>query len=398
MKEIKLFFVVLMPIFIYFLSMKTPRTSNGFNDYSESINKFTFKLYEKLHSGNCNDNVFFSGFSIHSALGMVYEGSKGLSAKELEKSLFIDPENKNRLTILKSLMENLNSEEKNKLLVANALWIQKDFKVLDKYLEVIQKYYSGEARNLDFINEAEKSRKVINGWVEDKTNDKIKNLIPEGFLDNSIRLVLTNAIYFKGLWFQKFDSNLTKDEDFRTEDGKIIRTPLMRILGKEFKYGEDDNFKILELPYEGENISMILVLPKNGSTYLDYETFKNLKEKLKLQRVEIYIPKFKMEKKYFLTSMLKDMGISLPFKDEADLSGISGKKDLKISDVIHQAFVQVDEEGTEAAAATGITVRLTSVMIQKVPVFRADHPFLFFINHNKTNCVLFSGKVSNPTN
>ncbi len=387
----------LVPFFlILFLSKQNPKISEGFRDYSDSINRFTFEIYSKIQEENQNNNLFISGYSIHNAIEMVYEGAIGKSAEEIEKVLYINPENKNRLAILKSLIEELNKEEKNKLLVANALWVQKDYKILKDYLNIIEKYYFGKANNLDFAKDPENSRKIINDWVEKKTSNKIKDLIPEGCLNSSIKMVLTNAIYFKGNWLLKFDENLTKEEDFRTENKEVVKAEMMRTKGKEFYYGEDERFQVLEMDYEGESLSMVFLLPKNGDLNISYDTFKELKNRLNKQKVDVFIPKFKFEKKYFINSVLNDLGIKSAFSNLADLSGITGKKDLKISDVIHQSFIQVDEKGTEAAAATGITLRVTSVLIEKIPVFRADHPFIFFVQHKKTGVILFVGKVSNP--
>lgn len=396
MEKIKLIIILFVSFLFLSFSKQSQKSSNSFSDYSDSINKFTFELFNKILPKNFNENIFISAFSINSAMGMVYEGSSGETAKEIEKTFFINPKNKNRLGIIKNLIEELNKEEKNKLLIANALWIQKDYKILKEYLFVIEKYYFGKARNLDFAGEPEKSRNIINGWVEEKTNDKIKDLIPKGFLNNSIKLVLTNAIYFKGIWLQNFDKNITKEEDFKTEEGKIKKVQMMSLTGKEFNYAEDENYQMLELPYDGETLSMFFLLPKNDNIIINYSIFNELKKKLKKQKVNVFIPKYKFEKKYFLSSILYEMGVQKAFEDQADLKKITGKKNLKIGDVIHQAYVQVDEEGTEAAAATGITLKLTSVIIEHIRVFKADHTFLFFIFHNKTNCILFSGKVSKP--
>lgn len=394
MKKIKL--IVILSVFFLNLSFskQSQKSSNSFSNYSDSINKFTFEIFNKILLKNFNENVIISAFSIHSAMGMVYEGSNGETAKEIENTLFIY--NKNGLGVVKNLIEELNKEEENKLKIANAIWIQKDIKILKSYLSIIDKYYFGKAINLDFKGEPEKSRSIINKWVEEKTNEKIKNLIPEGFLNSSIKLILTNAIYFKGSWLYKFNKNFTKEEDFKTEEGKIIKVQMMSILAKEFKYAEDENYQILELPYDGETLSMLILLPKNDNLNINYSLFNELKKKLKRQKVNVFIPKYKFEKKYFLSEILYEMGVHKAFEDQADLSKITGKKDLKIGNAIHQAFIQVDEEGTEAAAATGITLKVTSVIIEHIPVFKADHTFLFFIFHNKTNCILFSGKVSRP--
>lgn len=396
MKKIKLIIIFFVPFLFLSLSKQNQKSSHSFSDYSDSINKFTFEIFNKTLLKNFNENVFMSAFSIHSAMGMVYEGSNGETAKEIENALFINNKNENRLGIIKNLIEELNKEEKNKLKIANALWIQKDYKILKSYLSIIDKYYFGKAINLDFKGEPEKSRSIINEWVEEKTNNKIKDLIEEGFLGSSIKLVLTNAIYFKGIWLQKFNKDFTKEDDFKTEGGKITKAQMMSATGKEFNYAEDENYQILELPYDGETLSMIFLLPKNDNIIINYSIFNELKKKLKKQKVNVFIPKYKFEKKYLLSAILYEMGIIKAFEDQADLKKITGKKDLKIGDVIHQAFIQVDEEGTEAAGATGITLKLTSIAVEHIPVFKADHTFLFFIFHNKTNCILFSGKVSKP--
>lgn len=396
MEKIKLIIIIFVSFLFLSFSKQNQKFSHSFSDYSDSINKFTFEIFNKILLKNFNENVFISAFSIHSAMGMVYEGADGETAKEIEKTLFINNKNKNRLGVAKNLIEELNKEEKNKLKIANALWIQNDYKILKSYLSIIEKYYFGKARNLDFKGEPEKSRTIINKWVEEKTEDKIKDLIPEGFLNSSIKLVLTNAIYFKGSWLYKFNKNFTKEEDFKTEEGEIEKVQMMSATGKEFNYAEDENYQILELPYDGETLSMLILLPKNDNLNINYSLFNELKKKLKKQKVNVFIPKYKFEKKYFFFEILYEMGVHKAFEDNADFKKITGKKNLKIGNVIHQAYVQVDEEGTEAAAATGITLRLTSVIIEHIPVFRADHTFLFFIFHNKTNCILFTGKVSKP--
>ncbi len=374
------------------------------DEMEESVNKFNFDLFENFMKKDFGENVFFSPFSIYSAIEMVYEGSKGETKEELEKVFyFIKDENKRR-NGFKIFMEELNKKDKNfNLQIANGIWIQKNFKVLKKYIKLVEKYYFGKAKNLDFALDPKNSRKIINDWVEEKTMGKIKDLIPEGFLNSSVKMVLTNAIYFKGFWLQRFDKNFTRDEDFIKRDGKVIKVPMMRIRGLRFNYGEGNDFQILQLFYEGEKISMVFLLPKidkisEFENNLNYENYRKWKGLLKNRKVDIFIPKFKFNSKYYLSSILKERGMQKSFTLEADFSGITGKKDLMVSEVIHQGFIQVDEEGTEAAAATGVVMRLTSVLPERIPQFKADHTFYFFIEHKETGTILFSGRVEEPKN
>lgn len=392
MNKISLFLILFLTFFL-FLSKQVPKKTTDSNP--EPINKFTFELYKEILKGNPLENVFFSGMSIHLASGMLYEGAKEKTKEEMERVLFINPSDENRILNVKNLMEELNREKTNQLLVANGLWIQKDFKISKNYLEKIKEFYKGKVENLNFKEDPANSRKIINNWIEENTKERIKDLIPEGALGSSTRMVLTNAIYFKGLWQKEFNKEETKEEDFKTEE-KIIKVPMMKILEGEFFYGENENFQILELPYKGETLSMVIILPKNGSLEIGYDTFLQLKKAMVVQKVDVFIPKFKFENKYFLNGIFQNMGIKEIFKETADLSGITGKKNLKVDEIIHQSFIQVDEEGTEAAGATAIIVRVTSVTGRKIPVFRADHPFLFLIQHKKTGTIIFLGKVSKP--
>ncbi|MEJ5165905.1 MAG: serpin family protein [Thermoanaerobaculia bacterium] len=390
--------LILILIFLFLLGMSKnpPKKERDMGANLSSLNRFTFNLYKEILKNNLGENIFFSGTSIYLAMGMVYEGSRGKTLKEMEKVLFIDTSDTKRELKIKFLMEEISKEKENKFHIANALWLQKDFQILKDYLKKIEEYYKGKAEKLNFKENPEGCRKIINSWIEENTSKRIKDLIPEGTLGPSIRMVLTNAIYFKGNWLKKFDEKETREEDFKIDDQKRAKVKMMRALEEEFNYGENENFQVLELPYSGENLSMILILPKKGDLNLDYETFEELRQSLNKMKVDVYIPRFSFEKKYFLNDAFKNMGMVEVFTDSADLSGISGKKNLKVDDIIHQAFVQVDEEGTEAAGATAVTVRVTSVSGKRIPVFRADHPFLFCIYHRKTEVILFLGNFSKP--
>ena len=373
----------------------------NFSGISDSNNQFAFDLYSKLSEEE--GNIFFSPWSITAALAMTYEGARGETANEIARTLHF-PEDYGLLRLsYVELNSKINSKDsKYNLSTANAFWVQKDFGILDEYVNVLQKYYDASANLVDFIKATEEARQTINKWVEDKTNDKIKDLIPVGVLDAATRLVLTNAIYFKANWLVQFDKEETKDEEFKVNNEKTVIVPIMRYTESRFNYAETDESQILELLDEGNNLSMIILLPKNDDlekveSSLSTVKFTEWVTKLKEQNVDVFIPRFTFDSKYFLSKNLKEMGILSSFDPlEADFSGIDGKKDLVISDVIHQAFVDVNEEGTEAAAATAVVIGIISIP-PPTPIFRADHPFIFIIQERENNTILFIGRVSDPT-
>jgi serpin B len=218
------------------------------------------------------------------------------------------------------------------------------------------------------------------------------------------RLVLTNAIYFKGTWIKQFEKKQTRDTDFRVNATSIVKVPMMQRTGEDakFNYTESDNLQILEMPYEGDKLSMIVLLPKNDNlssleSSLSLEKINDWRSKLREQRVDVFMPKFTFDTKYSMNETLANMGMPTAFTYSADFSGMDGTQDLYIQKVIHQAFVDVNEEGTEAAAATGVSVGLKSAMPQQTPIFRADHPFVFIIQDKENGNILFLGRVSNPS-
>lgn len=378
-------------------------TNEGINALVEANNNFAIEFYNNITNSE-DGNVFFSPYSISTALSMVYEGAGGETAEEIRSVFYLPEDDTIRRSSAASTYNNLNKwSNKYTLSTANALWLQKDYPFLEEYVKVIQDYYVAEANNMDFINNTEESRVTINNWVESKTNNKIKDLLNPGTITELTRLVLTNAIYFKGDWLKQFDKANTREEEFYLNDGSIIKAPLMRITDDEakFNYGETKHSQILEIPYEGEELSMIIILPKNNIAELEnnlsIENLNTWMNNLTQKEVRIYLPKFKFDTKYSLKDKLASMGMPAAFNPaEADLSGMDGKRDLYISSVIHQAFVEVDEEGTEAAAATAVVVTMGSV-ISPHEIFRADHPFIFLIKEENTNNILFMGRVMNPT-
>ncbi len=376
----------------------------------EGNNKFALELYAKLQ--NSDGNLFFSPYSISTALAMTYAGARGRTAEQMVEVLRfpIDnpPSHLNSWQLASEfgkLVKDLNARGKGgayELTVANALWGQKDYGFLADFLELVEKHYGGRLNEVDFIGATETARQTINTWVEKKTNDKIKNLIPKGLLDSMTRLILTNAIYFKGNWAQQFKEDRTREAPFTLSDGKKIDVPMMNQTTK-FNYMETATLQGLELPYVDKELSMIVLLPKKLDGFGDLEqslTQENLSEwqsKLRKREVIVSFPKFKLTSQFSLASVLKAMGMKDAFSRSANFSGMNGKRDLLISAVIHKAYVDVNEEGTEAAAATAVTMRLTSMgPDSRPPVFRADHPFLFLIRDNQSGSILFIGRVMNP--
>jgi serpin B len=391
----------------------TGATPEGISSTVEANNLFALDLYSELSAGH--ENVFFSPYSIFTALAMTYEGARGQTAQEIRAVFHLLEDDHQRRSSIAAGYNRLNRQDaQHELHTANALWSQKDYQLLDEYTSTIEKYYGGKVTTVDFRNAVEEARKTINSWVEGQTNDRIKDLLPQGSLDASTLLVLTNAIYFKGDWVKSFEENGTRDEYFHIDKDEKVKVPMMRQTGAEavFNYAETEELQILEMLYAGEELSMLVLLPKEGLNLKALEeslTLDKLNEwrcaleeqrgdKPREQRVDVFMPKFTFKSKHILNETLKEMGMPTAFAPgAADFSGISGKKDLFIGLVAHQAFVNVDEEGTEAAAATAVVIREVAITEPAtVPVFHANRPFVFLIQERETGCILFLGKVVNP--
>lgn len=394
------FFLFLLLAMFFFgptLYVEPPRVNTeDMQAVADANNQFALELYPELDG----ENVFFSPFSISTALAMTHEGARGETAEEMQNVLHFPDEEVRRPAFAEIYDWANRKHEGYEFRVGNSLWAQKDFPFLTDYFDIIKKYYGGEITNVDFRTDPEGVRHTINDWVEDKTNNRIKDLIPPGILTPITRLVLTNAIYFKGTWVKQFDKEGTMESDFRTTPGETVSVQMMSMDGESFRYAETDEFQLLELPYEGDELSMLVILPKENwleaLENIDSRDMSEFRTILTEQEVKVFLPKFKLETKYFMKSVLAGMGMPTAFSGAADFSGMTGGKDLAINEVIHQAFVEVDEEGTEAAAATAVVMELTSVGPSK-PVFRADHPFMFVIQEKETGGILFLGRVSNPS-
>lgn len=379
-------------------------TPEGIDAVVKANNRFAFDFYSNIKDKqeNKEKNIFFSPYSISTALAMTCEGARGKTAEEMQ-SVFHFPKDDNvRRSSFAAVYNKLNPVNAGyKLSTANSLWVQQDYPFLSEYLTAVEKYYAGKATNVDFVHKTEETRQTINKWVEDETNNKIKDLIPQGTLDAATRLVLTNAIYFKGTWVKQFEKSETSEADFKVSEEKTVRVQMMSRTDDKslFNYAETDDLQILEMMYKGEKISMIVLLPKNNMSsvenLINSEKLTEWRGMLKEERVNVYMPKFTFTTKYDLNENLIEMGMPSAFSfGAADFSGMDGSKSLFISKVLHQAFIDVNEQGTEAAAATAVIVTMG---ISLHPTFNADHPFIFLIQDRETGNILFMGRVVDPT-
>lgn len=361
--------------------------------------EFAVEMYKKVGAAGEAGNIFFSPLSISTALSMTYAGARGETARQMADTLRFKLAAPDQHAAFGALAAALKPDNKNyRLEISNALWGQQGYAFQPEFIELVKKYYAGGFNTVDFAGATEASRLTINRWVEQKTADKIKDLLAKGSLTELTRLVLTNAIYFKGDWATKFKPEMTKPMPFHVSAEKTVDVQMMRQTG-DFLFSENEDVKVLELPYVGKDLSMVLLLPKTNMADLDAKLdAARLAEwtgQVTEREVDIYLPKFKFETKYELQDLLSGMGMVDAFAlPPADFSGISGQKDLYITKVIHQAIIEVNEEGSEAAAATAVIMGVKAVLHK--PVFKADRPFLFLIRHNETGSILFMGRVNNP--
>jgi serpin B len=361
---------------------------------------FAIELYQALRQRG-GGNLFYSPYSISAALAMTFAGARGETERQMVTTLHYTLPQARLHPAFNALDASLTSQAKEEtfqLNIANAIWGQKDFAFLPIFLDTLAENYGAGLRTVDFANATEAARQAINTWVSDQTKGKIKDLIPQGLLDSSVRLVLTNAIYFKGKWVMPFEKNNTHDGAFTLLDGGTVSVPMMRQTNS-FKYAEGEGYQAVELAYRDSDAAMLVVLPQAGrfdeieaafSTGLPARIITDLEPR----PVVLTLPKFTYESEFQLADVLAQMGMPAAFGD-ADFSGMTGKRDLFISEVVHKAFVAVDEEGTEAAAATAVVMKETAMMLDGIEM-EVDRPFLFLIRDTRTGTILFVGRVLNP--
>ncbi len=372
----------------------------------QSINSFAEALYRQIQSqAGGSGNIFLSPASISTAVAMTYAGARGETATQIAAALHYTLDANTLAGDFGSLIADLNSAGQGNysLSLADALWGQQGFSFLAPFLNLMQADYGGGLQQVDFQNATEAARQTINNWVAQETNNKIQDLIPEGMLDPLTKLVLTNALYFKGQWATPFNANLTQNAAFTLGSGSQVQVPTMHAT-ESYRYMQSDGFQVLELPYAGNRLVMDVLLPSAGSgpAGLDVSQLpadlSGWLQGLTSQQVEVSLPKFQMTTQFNLNQQLEALGMTDAFGPQADFSGISTNP-LNISSVVHKAFIDVDETGTEAAAATGVGMIFAAIAMPITPsvVFNADHPFLFLIRDTQSGSVLFMGQVADPS-
>ncbi|TET33063.1 MAG: serpin family protein [Planctomycetota bacterium] len=374
-------------------------------EVADANNEFACDLYGQLKA--TGGNLFFSPASISTALSMTYAGAVGDTATEMRNTLrFTLPDEELHINTAKLVEILVTDRSKTQLAIANALWGQQGYSFVQAFLDLLAEHYEAPLNEVDFISAAEAARQTINTWVEDQTNGKIVDLLPPGSIDALTRLVLTNAIYFKSDWKEKFDPADTTQDTFNTSSTTSVTADMMHMDlledQKKVNFFSDGAVSVLELPYVKDVFSMFIFLPSDADglpalesslTYANITSWIDSMSKCKL--AEIALPKFEFTSEFNLNSVLSALGMPTAFDEGlADFSGINGGiEQLYISDVVHKAWVKVNEEGTEAAAATGVIIGTTSMP----PSFIVDHPFVFIIRHNASGTILFMGRVEDPT-
>jgi len=396
----------------------SPDVSNAdLNRLVEGNSAFAFDLYRFLaeQEGEGKGNLFYSPYSISLALAMTYAGAHGETGEQMADALhFILPQD-DLHPAFNALDQELARRGENakgkqdaddqhpegfRLNIANAIWGQRDYTFLDAFLDTLASNYGAGLRVLDFAGSPEESRVTINDWISEQTEGKIEDLIPQGAIDSLTRLVLTNAIYFNAAWARPFEEDATQDGPFTLLDGSEVTVSMMHQT-ETFGYAEGDSYQVVELPYDGNEMSMLILLPREDKfgTFegvLDAAQMESIVAGIEQKQVKLAMPKFEFESAFGLTRVLSEMGMPQAFSGAADFSAMTGREDLFISEVLHKAFVSVDEAGTEAAAATAVIMSLTAMPEEPVEV-SVDHPFIFLIRDIETGAILFVGRVVDPS-
>lgn len=368
-------------------------------------NDFASDLYGKLKTEK--GNIFFSPESLSQALAMTFAGAKDTTASEMQTVLHLQMNRDYVPATMAELIKEKNARSASgayTFQTANAIWVQKDYELLESYTTLLKDNYDAKASNVDFEKDAPGAADTINKWVEGKTASRIKDLVSADALQG-VRLVLTNAVYFKADWQDKFEKAATHEEDFYINPAQASRAWMMQRTCDNCKYAENETLQALAMPYKGGDIEMVVLLPRDKGGMDAFEQSLNpqvinkvLGELAQDVDVNIALPRFRLETQYSFSKILPALGMKTAFDPaHADFSGMTGKRDLFISDVIHKAFVEVDEQGTEAAAATAVIMAPTSVPVQRITKqFRADHPFIFMLRDAKNGAIYFMGRMQEP--
>lgn len=377
---------------------------------------FGLELFQALRDPESEENLFFAPYNLSHVLAMTLTGARGETRAEMRDALQFeleDPQLHAAFNMLDAALVSAGSEQKkgpgdeeseekpDVLQTANGLWAQKGFALREPFLETLAKHYGTGVRPVDFANASEEARKRINEWAANQTNDKIQDLLPSGAVDARTRLILTAAIYFRASWESTFDEEDTEENDFENLSGETATVEMMhQKLRKGYRFASGSNYKAVELPYASGAFSMVVILPDEGAfsdveSKLDAEFTDSVFESLEGEAVALALPKFELSGRFSASSALGKLGMKRPFQQDADFAGMTEETDLMIDDVLHEAYVSVDEEGTEAAAASATVMRATSMPAGE-PEYRevtVDRPFLFMIRHTGTDSVLFLGRV-----
>ena len=372
---------------------------------------FAFDLYQRLAQQQEGENLFYSPYSISLALAMTYAGARGDTGGQMAHALrFTLPDERlhpafNALDlelVHRGEGTQAEGEQAFRLNIVNAIWGQEEsYAFLEAFLDTLAANYGAGLRVVDFARAPEESRGIINDWVSQQTEGRIEDLIPEGSVDRLTRLVLTNAVYFNAAWAHPFQEGATEKGAFTLLDGSQVVVPMMH-LAEPLGYAEDDDYQAVELPYEGREMSMVIVLPERDrfedfESSLDGDRVQGIVRELTNRRVALKMPLFEFDSRLELRQALGELGMPAAFSSGADFSGMTGTKDLFISDVLHKGFVSVDEEGTEAAAATAVTIVEGDERPADSVTVQVDHPFILLIRDIETGTVLFVGRVLDPS-
>jgi serpin B len=420
--------VLPLPALCPLLAQSVPPATTPPAALASASNAFACDLFHQIATAP-GANVFFSPWSLETALAMTWTGARGDTAAQMAQVLHLEGQTTDQAApafgVLQQSLAEAGKQSGVQLAVANSLWLEQFFAFRPEFLKMVKDDFSSDAFTVDYRTQAEAARARINSWVADQTQQRIPNLLQPGDVGPSTRLVLVNAIYFKGNWVEKFDAQATAPAAFTLTDGSVQQTAFMHKEMKGARYadlsGEAEPLQVLALPYKGNRLEFVALLPKapGGLPALEKSlTADKLTSWLGHLPsgggpVDVYLPKFKVETRYGLVEPLKALGMKAAFGGtgwaasnassydypvDTDFSGMDGQRDLFISNVVHQAFVEVNEEGTEAAAATGVVMYALAGRGGPTPVFRADHPFLFLIRDPASGTILFLGRLATPAN
>jgi serpin B len=383
-----------------------PRSSTP-ESFGEDSNAFALELYRQFRQSP--GNLFFSPFSIRTVLSMAQLGARGETAAQMRRVLRLSsPEDESHLAFAEVIRQFNTASGQDKMLVANSLWAQRGAPLEAGFLELIAEHYGGSLERIDFRDPSKAAHLTINRWVEDKTRRMIRDLIPASSLNADTRLVLVNAVYFKGTWELQFPKNETLDAPFHLESGGTVTAPLMFLRGW-FTYGRAGNYQALDLVYESSDLSMLILLPdrhnplQNLESMLSTRMLRDCVGQMTSREVDVYVPRFRIAWGTGMHQELVGLGMPLAFsRSQADFSGINGHRppdveSLFIAHLFHKALVEVNEEGTTAAAASAAEESFLGVDLSPTPIFRADHPFWFAIRVKSNGAIFFLGRITDPT-